>query len=234
MNKVLEWVINNEHPNSGIRAWQNSPTYPEVTGYIIPTLVKHGQEDLAVRCADYLVKLQGDDGSFKDWSGVSKTIFDTSACYEGLEFLDYDKEANKAKEWILSQPVSHEPYNKRAYALINEIVDVDLCENMRTHYYAYFIEGVLIGHGKREAKEILIDNNCGNDLLPFYMNSDTGHGCLPATAQFAMLYKKVGWDNSHAVKAVEKYMLPNGGLPDHEYSRRAISWAAKFYLDAIL
>ena len=117
MNPTLKWLIAQELPDGGIRAWENGPVYPEVTGYSIPTLMKYGERELAFRNAEYLKRTQGKDGSFRGIDGV-KRIFDTSACYEGLKYLGYVSEAYEAREWIFYQPYNKKIYNVRAYELI--------------------------------------------------------------------------------------------------------------------
>src|SRR3989344_3540427 len=55
---ILDWVKNNHPKGSGILSWPGDVAYPEVTGYIIPTLLAHGFFDLAKELANWLVSIQ--------------------------------------------------------------------------------------------------------------------------------------------------------------------------------
>ena len=81
--KTLDFVKGLELETGGIRGWEGSRAYPEVSGYLIPTLLDYGEQDLATRIADWLVHIQNDDGSFPDMDG-QKRSFDTAAVMEGL------------------------------------------------------------------------------------------------------------------------------------------------------
>ena len=88
MGLVLDWVLRAQTPDGGIRAFGgDSQVYPEVTGYMIPTLIAYGEIEAAFRCAEYLLTVQQDDGSFLGLDGVKRT-FDTAACVEGLLAAD--------------------------------------------------------------------------------------------------------------------------------------------------
>lgn len=82
--RAIEWVRGNECPTGGI---YNHPGYgkgyPEVTGYLIPTLLNYGEEALAKRLVNWLLRMQADDGSFPGPSGVPH-IFDTGQVLRGL------------------------------------------------------------------------------------------------------------------------------------------------------
>ncbi len=82
--RAIEWVRGNECPTGGI---YNHPGYgkafPEVTGYLIPTLLNYREEALAKRFVDWLLRIQEDDGSFPGPSGVPH-IFDTGQVLRGL------------------------------------------------------------------------------------------------------------------------------------------------------
>lgn len=84
MNKTIEWLKSQELPTGGIAAWPGMHAYPEVTGYLIPTFIRYGEDKLAIRCADWLLTVQQPDGSFHGIDGVSRA-FDTAAIVEGLK-----------------------------------------------------------------------------------------------------------------------------------------------------
>lgn len=82
-DKAISWL----HRNSGEGVFisnTNTKEYPEVTGYLIPTLLKWGEHDLARKFALYLVKTQNDDGSWNDPTGGNPYTFDTGQCLRGL------------------------------------------------------------------------------------------------------------------------------------------------------
>jgi malonyl-CoA O-methyltransferase len=82
--RALEWVRANELPTGGIRVHSNaSISYPEVTGYLIPTLLKYGERDLAVRLAHWLLSIQRSDGGFAGPDGLPY-VFDSGQVLRGL------------------------------------------------------------------------------------------------------------------------------------------------------
>jgi len=82
---ALEWVLNNELPSGGIRVHsRHKRAYPEVTGYLIPTLLDYGQGDLAARLARWLIDIQRPEGAFTDPDHGVPHIFDTGQALRGL------------------------------------------------------------------------------------------------------------------------------------------------------
>jgi len=80
----LEWLRRNELPSGGIRAFSgSSKAYPEVTGYLIPTLMKAGECDLALRLSEWLVRIQREEGAFLGLDGRAY-VFDTGQALRGL------------------------------------------------------------------------------------------------------------------------------------------------------
>ena len=83
--------------------------YPEVTGYLIPTLIAWGERDLAAKYANWIISIQGKDGSFTDPTGKYKMVFDTGqivrgliACKGNLKIEGIDIAINRAIDWMLS------------------------------------------------------------------------------------------------------------------------------------
>lgn len=277
--KAIAWLKEAERPEGGIAAWQDvngnfSMPYPEVTGYLIPTLFKYGEDELATRCADWLIKIQFPDGAFMGLD-VKKRSFDTSACLEGLRYAfheigehKYDAAAYKARKWLQKQirpdgamrvtPDSEEThiYTMRASALIASRAGFDywLLKNgewdprwgieQRPHYIAYALEGLwnmgeesTVMRILKESRKAIMDVG----LFPFWCR--TGWvpkewrtvACTCATAQFAMLYKWACMTEARdLIDMLEKMQADNGGLYHDLRDRRRISWATKFYLDALL
>lgn len=92
-----EWLLNAQnisgdggyaHSYSLYGGWEKS--YPETTGYIIPTMLQLANflEDVryrqsAVRAGEWLLEIQQSDGAFLDLAG-NRQIFDTGQILEGL------------------------------------------------------------------------------------------------------------------------------------------------------
>ena len=175
MNNTLSWVKSMENPGGGLSAWMDgykAPSYPEVTGYIIPTLYDYGEKGLAGRCADWLCKIQHKEGW---WGGIhvdTPQTFDTAAILEGLtrahqetgkdEYLDA---CIKANDWLLSLrdeetgTLPTEPgkptqlYTARAAWILGDYHGLDHWlpksgwddrwgDKQRPHYIAYLLEGL--------------------------------------------------------------------------------------------
>ena len=76
LNSLLRWIIDAQHPDGGIAAYYSlltgySQSYPEVTGYIVPTLydfARSTRDDRAVSVAEsatrWLLSLQMPTGAF--------------------------------------------------------------------------------------------------------------------------------------------------------------------------
>ena len=82
--RALAWLHANEHPGGGIRVYAGSPdAYPEVSGYIVPTLAEYGATDLARRVTEWLVSVQRDDGAILG-TDAKPYVFDTAQVLRGL------------------------------------------------------------------------------------------------------------------------------------------------------
>jgi malonyl-CoA O-methyltransferase len=80
----LQWLHRNELPSGGIRAHsRHLGAYPEVTGYLIPTLLDYGERNLARRFLRWLLCVQRADGGFTSPEGEPH-IFDTAQVLRGL------------------------------------------------------------------------------------------------------------------------------------------------------
>jgi hypothetical protein len=129
-----------------IRGWE--PSYPETTGYIIPTLLTWGESviradiiDRVIQMADWLVNMQKADGSFDGGAIGSKLgslVFDTGQIVFGLLSTykntcdeTYLRAADKAGLWLVKvqhengswekyafESISHSYYSRVAWALL--------------------------------------------------------------------------------------------------------------------
>jgi hypothetical protein len=202
VNKTLEWIHAAEQPTGGIAAWQMPDgsyhsSYLEVSGYLLPTLIKWDAGPLALRVSDWLLHSQNADGSFNGLDGVPRP-FDTAAVVEGLETVYqatgtaiYRAGANKAGDWMRSQiqaegflpdsPGTPAPriYNLRASAIINNQAELEYWQingglirgQQRTHYLAYALEG-LLNFGALETAQLYLElaYHSGALLQPFYVD----------------------------------------------------------------
>jgi len=235
---TLDYLKSLELPGGSIAAWRGGQSYPEVTGYSIPTLFDLGETTFALRCSDWLLKTQKPDGSFVGLDGVPRT-FDTAACMEGLlrtfeETGDsaYSTAATSAAAFIatMRRPdgllrISPETYDTHLYLLrvmglmgyeINIVPEFN--HKVRTHYLAYALEGLLLlGKDSVVRQELQSLTAIYDDEIPYYTDGSGGMD-VSATAQIGILCHKTG-------------------LPYHAYLQSLnheliqFSWAAKFYLD---
>ncbi len=89
INKTINWINNNtlETENGkGIIINSNKKIiYPEVTGYIIPTILNFGLTDLAKNYAKYLINIQNENGGY-GLNNISY-VFDTGQVLRGFVTL---------------------------------------------------------------------------------------------------------------------------------------------------
>lgn len=205
IDKTLVWLYSAECDNGGISAWNDGGKwhngYLEVTGYLLPTLIHYGAHDLALRCADWLISNQNNDGSWNGLDGV-KRPFDTAAIIEGLTAMfetfnvpRHSYAVQKAVEWMQTQispegylynsPSQHTPeiYNLRASAIIGNKAELEYWQTRglnqreaRAHYVAYALEGALnLDPANKWAREqIEMAHSQQTGLIPFYICPDWG------------------------------------------------------------
>ena len=118
---VMDWVRKSIHINQGsgsaafydLRSGWGDP-YPETTGYLLPTLWNIGMNKEANSCAQWLLSLQQEDGSFPGGVGNenqrSPLVFDTGMILLGLvKMLKYTNDQKyieaiqKCSSWLLKQ-----------------------------------------------------------------------------------------------------------------------------------
>jgi len=219
---VLKWVHNHLLEQGGLEAWDGARVpYPEVAGYIIPSLLKHGDNDTAKILADWLCSTQvmERDGG---WRGIDgrKHTFDTASIVEGLMYIGGYKEATyKALEWLykMRRPdgflKKHDMdegtalYLCRASAIIGDRATVTKYLPAptwnyawgavnRAHYIAYALEGMQwMGMDITEALEMSKLARLPNGLMPLWVKSgwlDGGEDDVVATLQFALLFMRAG------------------------------------------
>lgn len=118
-----------------------TPGYPEVTGYIIPTMFDWAAElqrpelaDRAVRMAEWELGIQQPEGGFESWyegEGRPPVVFNTGQVIRGLlraaqetgeeRFLDG---ARRAGEWIVSGQEPDGSFSRGNYLGMTRVYDV--------------------------------------------------------------------------------------------------------------
>ena len=107
-NRAINWIKLNSIEGGGIICNSSKKlSYPEVTGYYIPTLIKWGYRDLAISYAKWLVSIQKEDGSWYDTDNMDPYVFDTAQILKGLIeirniYPKVDENIKKGAEYILS------------------------------------------------------------------------------------------------------------------------------------
>jgi hypothetical protein len=99
LNSVVRWIVDAQRPDGGIPAYYSlltgfSESYPEVTGYTVPTLFDFAQASRdtaalasAERATDWLLSLQMRSGAFPGGlhgPGAQPSIFNTGQILQGL------------------------------------------------------------------------------------------------------------------------------------------------------
>ena len=106
--KAKKWISNNTINGDGICVTSKKQyTYPEVTGYYIPTLLRIGERDKAIAFAKHLCSIQKEDGSWFDSKNKEPYVFDSAQILKGLIAIrhilpDVDIHIIKGVDWILS------------------------------------------------------------------------------------------------------------------------------------
>lgn len=109
---ALAWLHSAELATGGIRVHSGHPcAYPEVTGYLVPTLLQFGARELALRQVHWLISVQQADGSFLGPDDGKSYIFDTGQVLRGLLAA------------IESEPLATEAARRAADYLCNNAMD---------------------------------------------------------------------------------------------------------------
>jgi malonyl-CoA O-methyltransferase len=82
--RALAWIRAHEASAGGILVHsRRDRAYPEVSGYLVPTLLAWGERELAARLVSWLVRIQQPDGAYPSPDGVPY-VFDTGQVLRGL------------------------------------------------------------------------------------------------------------------------------------------------------
>lgn len=226
--KTLEFLRSLQQSNGSFRGWPGGPEYPEITGYLIPTLLDYGDREMAERAADYLVGKQNADGSFNGVDGVP-AAFDTGACMEGLREIGRWEAAARAEKWIHSQSLN-EVYHARVRGLLGmDGPRPSRWAGLRSHYWAYALEGAAeLGDIEFVEKEL---KKLPRGMQPYYLDgADDTDTC--ATAQVAKLRLLCGFEADQEIDLLRSLVADDGSLPHGLNNPKKVAWACKYYLDA--
>lgn len=107
--KSIDWIEKHSIAGGGIAVSSDKKiSYPEVTGYYIPTLLSWGERERAVQFGKYLLTVQRRDGAFAGPDDKAPYCFDTGQVVRGLlaltqsSLLDCRSAIEKACEWMTS------------------------------------------------------------------------------------------------------------------------------------
>lgn len=110
-DKAIRWIKKHSVREKGIiNNTGKNISYPEVTGYYIPSLIRWGYRDLAEQYANWLMDIQKADGSWYDTDDQSAYIFDSAQILKGLLAIwdihpdkkRVEKAIRDGADWILS------------------------------------------------------------------------------------------------------------------------------------
>jgi malonyl-CoA O-methyltransferase len=83
--RALGWVHANELPTGGIRVHSKHVyAYPEVSGYLVPTLRHYGERTVATRLLRWLRSIQRASGCYTDPDHARPYVFDSGQVLRGL------------------------------------------------------------------------------------------------------------------------------------------------------
>lgn len=106
--RAIGWIKTHSVQGKGIiNNSKLKKSYPEVTGYYIPSLLRWGYRDLAVQYARWLCDIQHKDGAWYDTDDENPYIFDSAQILKGLIIIrelmpEVDDHILKGCDWILS------------------------------------------------------------------------------------------------------------------------------------
>lgn len=104
---AIQWVRARSFPGGGICvSSRQNVVYPEVTGYLIPSLLRSGERDLARQYATFLGTIQNPDGSFCGPNSRTPFVFDTGQVIRGWasilpEMPELQPALRRACDWLI-------------------------------------------------------------------------------------------------------------------------------------
>ncbi len=117
-----KWIEDNSVQGGGIiNNTDVRQSYPEVTGYFIPTLLQWGLREKALDYAKWLCSIQKEDGAWYDTYDQHPYVFDTAQILKGLIAVrkilpQVDGHIRRGCDWIISQMDAQGRLPKPEYA----------------------------------------------------------------------------------------------------------------------
>jgi malonyl-CoA O-methyltransferase len=111
-DRAIRWLKYHTAKTGGILIHSGTDkAYPEVTGYIVPTLSDYGMRDFASELAEWLLTVQRTDGGFLGAGSDRVFLFDTAQALRGLLSLSEASEslyigAQKAAQHLCKEMIS--------------------------------------------------------------------------------------------------------------------------------
>lgn len=232
--RYAEYLCYMQRPN-GAFAGPNGKEYVFDSGQALRGLIRASQQwaefrPYAVKTADYIVSCIERDGRIPSIypGNISEHvhIFILPALAEASQMFNNKDYLDKAKLSI--------SYYKES----NQIINI----NMLTHFLAYIIDGFIDMGEQNFVNDFVNDifiNQLKNGMLPAY--PDKNWTCSTGLAQFSIIAYKLGM-NVQAEKAINYLctiqndsggFFGSYGRGSEYFKDEEISWANKFFLDAI-
>jgi malonyl-CoA O-methyltransferase len=107
LDHAVRWIVKHSIPNQGVVVTsRRRHSYPEVTGYMIPTLLSVGKRELARQYAAWLTSIQHADGSFGGGTDGRSYAFDTGQVIRGWAALldrmpGLETPLRRACDWLI-------------------------------------------------------------------------------------------------------------------------------------
>jgi malonyl-CoA O-methyltransferase len=284
----MHWICANSIPGAGVAvSSRNRRPYPEVSGYLIPTLLQWGERELANIYGQWLLACQQTEGCWGDPDENLPHVFDTGQVIRGMLALKriskseiWNDPIRRACDWICScisdtgEPLA--PDTRRwnieiphsvllySYAAVSaagysegvdrwvSTMDRAVAWFLRqpgltdfaqlSHYHAYILEALYdLGSHEivREAMQSVQSLQRSSGWIPAHRG--VRWTCSTGLFQYAVIWYKLG-ELKKADKtfgyAVSLQNKSGGWFGSYGRSARyfqdaEISWAAKYFLDAL-
>jgi hypothetical protein len=260
-DQAIKFLERAEVMNGGIAfSTVDSRPYPEVSGYLIPTLLSWNQDEMAHRLARYLVSCQTSEGAWLDPVHNLPRMFDTAMVVYGLRSLSdrtYLPAINRGLAWLRPHvgeqgriySAVHTTQSPIYLLKVNALLGIRpewfierlnneawpyLNRRERSHYIAYAGEG-LRDLGLYKELNLLLDP-LKTKLHPLYSYWYKA-GWVPDDPQAdlcANLQLSILLARPDMFEAVERHQQEHGGIPlrDGPNDREFVTWTMKYYLDA--
>jgi hypothetical protein len=259
---ALDWVDRALVPGKGIAAWIGAKTYPEVSGYIIPTMIAYGRPGIAYSLARWL-EFMYHDGEMPNGLDSVPRSFDASACVEGLEIaagyfgkpefmhtaklirnlieVAYIKDGGRIYASLQDNTVHN--YSLRVNGLFN-IFPTWLQRELRAwpfgqgservHYLAYALEGLLMLGEDAWVRELLEEV----DKVIADHEDVCAFSCSPhwenQSGTCLVATAQIGWLLAKLnMKPELRKRLMEGLFAAIDYHALSLSWEAKWFLDFV-